>query len=85
MSGKEKIEKNQFFRPANGDYGLRGHDLKIRKERSRLDIRKYSFGQRVVNSWNRLPQKVVDAQSINQFKNLLDRHWQDMDATGSIA
>ena len=74
MSGREKIEKTQFFRPASNEYGLRGHSLKIRKERSRLDIRKHSFSQRVVGSWNRLPQKVVDAQSINQFKDLLDRH-----------
>ena len=85
MSGREKIEKTQFFRPANNEYCLRGHSLKIRKERSRLDIRKHSFSQRVVGSWNRLPQKVVDAQSINQFKNLLDRHWQDMDAAGYTA
>ena len=85
MSGKESIEKAQFFRPARCDYNLRGHSMKIGKERSRLDIRKYSFSQRVVNSWNLLPQNIVDAESINQFKTLLDRHFQDMDVMGSTA
>ena len=72
IAGKERIKKTQFFQPAKSDYGLKGHSLKISKEQSRLDIRKYSFSQRVVNSWNRLPQKVVDSEYINQFKNLLD-------------
>ena len=37
-----------------------------------LDIRKYFFSQRVVNAWNSLPQKIVDADSVNSFKNRLD-------------
>ncbi len=36
--------------------GTRGHGKKIFKQRSRLDIRKYSFCNRVVNSWNNLPR-----------------------------
>ena len=34
MSGKEKIEKTQFFHPAKSDYNLRGHSLKIKQEPS---------------------------------------------------
>jgi len=30
------------------------------------------------NEWNKLPQDVVDAPSVNAFKNRLDRHWHDM-------
>jgi len=41
--------------------------------RSRLDIRKNFFSQRVVNVWNSLPQVVVDADSVNSFKNRLDK------------
>jgi len=33
---------------------------------------------RIVNEWNKLPQDVVEASSVNMFKNRLDRHWQDM-------
>ena len=33
------------------------------------------FSQRVISSWNSLPQHVVDATSVNTFKNRLDAHW----------
>ena len=79
MTGKERIKREQFFQLATNDHGLRGNSMKITKERARLDIRKYSFSQRVVNDWNRLPQKVVDSTSINSFKNALDQHWKEMD------
>ena len=70
MTGKDKIDKEQFFPLADSNYGLRGHSLKIRKDRSNLDIRilKHFFSQRVVNAWNKLPQHVVDAPSVNSFK-----------------
>ena len=38
-----------------------------------LKIRKYFFSQRVVNSWNRLPAKVVNSKSVNAFKNAYER------------
>jgi hypothetical protein len=85
MTGRERIEREQFFQLTSNDHGLRGHSLKIRKERSSRDIRKYSFSQRVVNTWNKLPQTVVDATTVNMFKNALDKHWKDMDIKSSIA
>ena len=30
------------------------------------------FSQRVINTWNNLPQAVVDAVSVNSLKNRLD-------------
>jgi hypothetical protein len=68
----------------NNELGLRGHTIEIGKEQSSLDIRKYSFSQRVVNCWNILPQHVVDATSINSFKNKLDDLLKDMDDISSI-
>ena len=85
MTGKDKIDKEQFFPLADNNYGLRGHSLKIRKDRSNLDIRKHFFSQRVVNAWNKLPQHVVDVPSVNSFKNRLDNLWKDMDVTSCIA
>jgi len=41
----------------------------------RYDIRKYSFCYRVVNVWNSLPDYVVEANSVNSFKNRLDKYW----------
>ena len=76
---------SQFFQLADSNYGLRGHSLKIRKDRPNLDTRKHFFRERVVNTWNKLPQHVVDAPSVNCFKNRLDKHWEDMDVTSCIA
>lgn len=53
----------------------RGHKFKIFKERSSLNLRKYSFTQRVVDIWNLLPERVVNAPSTLAFERLLDEHW----------
>ena len=70
---------DQFFSIARDKQHLRGHSLRLSKERSRLDIRKYSFSQRVVNDWNALPLEVVTAATVNGFKNAYDRHVKTMD------
>ena len=44
------------------------------KEQCRLDMRKYSFSQRVINEWNKLPKDCVNASSANMFKNRIDRY-----------
>jgi len=35
---------------------------------------------RVCNSWNSLPQHVIEAPTTNSFKNRLDKYWSDMGA-----
>jgi ribonucleases P/MRP protein subunit RPP40 len=80
LSGKENVKKQQFFKLAENEHGLRGHDLKLEKVRSRLDVRKFWFSQRIVNGWNRLPMEVVHAETVNGFKNAWDRQRKEMDA-----
>ena len=64
------MDYKQFFRLAENHYhGVRGHEKKFSKDRSRLDTRKFFFSQRVVNIWNSLPAAVVNAESVNGFKN----------------
>ena len=46
--------------------------MKLRQGKIRLDIRKKFYTQRVVTHWNRLPQGVVDAPSLEAFKARLD-------------
>jgi len=80
LTGKEKIDYTQFFNFTNAPYSLRGHEKKLANDRSRLDIRKHFFSQRVVNGWNGLPADVIDLTSVNSFKNAYDRYYyKDMD------
>jgi len=80
LTEKEQIDHRQFFNSADTPYGLRGHEKKLAKDRSRLDSRKFFFSQRVVNGWNNLPAKVVNSESVNSFKNAYDHYYcKDMD------
>ena len=47
-------------------------ETKLVKEQCRLVMRKYSFSQRVLNEWNKLPNGRVNASSVNMFKNRID-------------
>jgi len=75
LTGKENVDPHQFFRLSDNVHGLRGHSLKLSLDRCRLDLRKYFFSQRVISVWNSFPQHVIDATSVNSFKNRLDTHW----------
>ena len=52
----------------------RGHPYSISKLHSRLDIRMYSFTQRIVIDWNRFPRIAVMSASVNQFKGHIDKY-----------
>lgn len=71
IKGYSKVDYKKYFKLAEGRR-LRGHELKLSKTRSRLDMRHNFFSQRVVNHWNKLPQRVVEATSVNNFKNRYD-------------
>jgi len=57
----------------------RGNDLRLQKSRSKYDLRKHYFTNRVVNFWNSLPNHVVLADTTNTFKSKLDKFWQHQD------
>ena len=56
----------EFFEFA--DSGRRGHSKKLYMKRSRLDVRKYTFSNRVVDKLNSLPDSSVNCTSVNMFK-----------------
>ena len=55
--------------------GLRGHSkkLKVKRLEKELNCRKYSFGIRIVELWNKLSEDTVSSNSLDTFKKLLDR------------
>ena len=75
-TGKLKVDRSRYFVPATTN--LRGHSKKFFIQRSNGQIRKNFFSQRVAPKWNQLPQNVVDAGSVNTFKNRYDS-WRSAD------
>ena len=71
VNGYEDVDRNMFFKLKEGSR-TRGHKAALAKEQCRLDMRKYSFSQRVINEWNKLPNDCVNASSVNMFKNRID-------------
>lgn len=59
----------------NKDSRTRGNSFKLSYVRSKYDLRKYSFSVRVTGVWNSLPEYVVISDSLNSFKNNLDKLW----------
>ena len=56
-----------------------GHQFTVDKQRCNLDVRKFSFKPRVTDQRNNLPDKVVNVESLNCFKNALDNLWKSSD------
>ena len=66
------------FKPRNRP--SRSHDFQIQPIRPKdgeRGIHNNSFYCRIVDTWNRLPKAVVDAPTIDTFKNRLDKSWKD--------
>jgi len=53
--------------------------FRLEKNRSKYDLRKYFFKNRVVNIWNSLLNDVVVCDTVNKFKSHLDKYWQYQD------
>ena len=52
----------------------RGHNFTLVKKQSRLYVRKFSFSQRTINIWNKLPAECVQASSVNMLNNRIDTY-----------
>ena len=75
LKGFNKVNYETWFK-LSVNRRTRGHNYRLVKTRSRLDVRKHFFSQRVVNEWNGLPSEVVEAESVNAFKNRYDKYKQ---------
>ena len=76
MQGLWKVNEETLF-PRATYHRTRGHNLKLFKQRADNSTRSHFFTVRVCDLWNELPEHVVNASSLNSFKNNLDAYWID--------
>ena len=50
----------------------RGHSVKLVKHHCKLDLRKYFFCERVIDSWHQLSEDCVPCVTVHSFKGKLD-------------
>jgi hypothetical protein len=82
LHGKKDVDPTTWFRMASeGAHRTRlaGHPLSIFKERSNLEIRRNFFSMRCCDKWNRLPNNIKEAKSLNVFKNEYDKYLELLD------
>ena len=76
------VTDSQSFIPGNNKRGeikedKRGNNKKIKQKRGDKDVRKYFFPDpKLTDDWNNLPEQIVNAKNIKQFKKLYDKKTQ---------
>ena len=78
MTAKDDVDPSHWFQTlaAQSGPGTRQSSglHNVLPQRSQGDVRRNFFSQRVVSSWNSLPDSVKGAGTVNCFKNRLDDH-----------
>jgi len=72
ITKKYNIEFDEFF--SFPPKLLRGHKYKLYKGKARVDVRRKFFCSRVIENWNSLPVHVIEANTVNVFKNRYDAY-----------
>lgn len=70
LHGHYSVEVNIFV--LNRDQRLRGHEFKLVREQFHKLCRQHFLANRVLPSWNSLPSRIVNAPTLNAFKNAYD-------------
>ena len=57
---------------------LWGHQFTIIKNSTKKNSYQHFFTNRVCNAWNSLPEDIVNAKTLNSFKNKIDKKYKDL-------
>ena len=74
LTGKDRVDPRTIFDLAGEAPGLRTreaggvHNIRRQAVRPSLDIRRYTFSQRVVNTWNQLLNSLRAVNTVLAFK-----------------
>ena len=74
LNGYENIVLIFFFHEIRESKITRGHNYTLVKKQSRLDVRQFSFSQRIIHVWHKLSTDCVHASSVTMFKRKIDKY-----------
>lgn len=74
LSGCYNVEGLKDIYVLSQNKNLRGHSLKLNRCSSKSNPRYHFLPNRVASEWNKLPETVISAPSVNSFKNRLDKY-----------
>ena len=72
LRGLDRMDVERMF-PLVGKTITRGHNLRLKGRSFKTEMRRNFFSLRVMNLWNSLPQKAVEAKSLTVFKTEIYR------------
>ena len=56
----------------------RNNSYKLQKKHTNTTQYLNFFTNRVIDSWNKLPSRIVSAETVNSFKNMIDEHFHNL-------
>ena len=74
MNGLERNDKDLFFEVPKVTT-TRGNSQRVYKRRCNTALRSNVFSSRIYRDWSSLSEQIVEAQTIDQFKNRLESFW----------
>ena len=78
LYGLYNLKTTSHLFTLNKSSSTRGHEFKLTKYHTKSSLHANFFTNRVVSTWNNLPNSVVTAGTLNSFKNGLDKHWEHL-------
>ena len=68
-----RVEMDARFMKMNTESRTRGHTMKLKISRSKIEIRRNFFTNRIKKRWNGLSQELINAKAIDAFKKAYDQ------------
>jgi len=68
-----RVEMDARFMKMDTESRTRGHTMKLKISRSKIEIRRNFFTNRIKKRWNGLSQEIINAKAIDAFKKAYDQ------------
>ena len=68
-----RVEIDARFMKMNTESRIRGHTIKLKISRSKIEIRSNFFTNRIKKRWNGLSQEIINSKAIDFFKRAYDQ------------